>query len=171
MEERTVRKGSNGAGDSRGAPLERPQGNGLVVQVVRFIAQNLNADAAKKHRSRCVPKRLVEGNGEHLGGDQDRDANFEPRHLAQAAEGPIDPVFPQFGNAFPIEKSREEEAVALLFFNKQLQGRLKEAVRCKARMRCSALPEAPPIRPLAKLELLNRPGYQTPFGQVQMVWV
>lgn len=158
MEQQGMAERAKGASFSAERAANQADGEGLILEVGGFIAQDALTNGVEQAGRRGVAKRAIVGHGENFRGHQHDGAGFQAGELAQTAKDAIHPIVGEPGDSLAIQKAPQHCAMALLLGDKKLERRHKRWISGKYRVRGRSSQEPAAARKFPQLKLLNRAG-------------
>lgn len=149
VEQHRVEVRANGASCSAERAADQADGQGLIIQVGGFVAQDALTNGVEQAGTRGIAERAIERHGENFGGDQDDGAGLQASEFAETAKDAIHPIVGEPGDFFAIEEAAQHCAVALLFGDEKLERREKAGVDGEDGVRGSSEQESAAARPFA----------------------
>lgn len=140
---------ANGTSCSAARAAKQADGEGLVMQVGGFVAQDALTNGVEKAGTRRIAEGAIEGHGENFGGDQNDGAGLQASELAETAKDAVHPIVGEPGDLLAIEEAAQHCAMALLLGDEKLERGQKAGIGGKGRVRGSSAQEAAATRPFA----------------------
>src|SRR5215472_5665134 len=117
-ERRSVKKDgmaekANGASHIAEPATNDAKGQGLVIQMGGFVAEDAFTNRTEQGRASGLAQRLIKGNSKDLRRYEDRHASFQSGQFAKPAKRVVNPVAGEPGNPLAIQEVPQHEAVPL----------------------------------------------------------
>lgn len=114
VEQQQVAERADGASFFAEWAANQADGQGLIMEVGGFVAQDALANGVEQAGTGSIAERAIKGHGENFSGNEHDGRGLQAGELAETAKDTVHPIMGEPGDVLAIEEAPEHCAMALL---------------------------------------------------------